>query len=56
MSDHAVSAIDQLAVADHIGDTWEQQHAHALASAQVHALLEVASAIREAGAMALTPP
>jgi hypothetical protein len=53
MSDHAATATDQLALADHLGDSWEQQHAQALASAQVHALLEVAAAIREAGALAL---
>jgi hypothetical protein len=53
VSDHAATATDQLALADHLGDSWEQQHAHALASAQVHALLEVAAAIREAAALAL---
>lgn len=47
MSEHAATAIDQLAVADCLAETREQQFAHSLAAAKVHALLDVAQAMRE---------
>jgi len=53
VTDHAAVALDQLKLADDLGDTREQAHDHALAAAQVHALLEVAQAVREAGVMAI---
>jgi hypothetical protein len=59
MSGHAETALDQLRLADRVSERldddgwWERQRAHALTAAQVHALLEVATAVREAGVMAI---
>jgi hypothetical protein len=53
MADHAATALDQLRLADDLGETREQAYAHALTAAQVHALIEVATAVREAGVMAI---
>lgn len=56
MSDHAATALDQLAVADSLAETREQQFTHSLTAAQVHALLAVAEAVREAGLTATVWP
>jgi hypothetical protein len=49
MSDHAATALDQLAVADSLAETWEQQFTHALEASKVHALLAIAEAVRDDG-------
>lgn len=55
MSMHIETALDQLRLAEDCGDradpTWEQQAAHALAAAQVHATLALAEAVREAAGL-----
>jgi len=48
VSDHADTALDQLALADHLCQDRGEQLQLFLTAAQVHALLEVASAVREA--------
>ena len=57
MSDHATTALDQLRLADSCGNdhqlTRADEHQGYLAKAIVHALLDVAQAIREAGVMAI---
>jgi len=56
MSDHAATAVDQLAVADFLAETPEQQFTHSLAAARVHALLAIAEAVRDGAAMTATWP
>jgi hypothetical protein len=53
VTDHAAVALDQLKLADDLGDTREQAHTAACTAALVYALFEVATAVREAGVMAI---
>jgi len=53
VTDHAATALDQLRLADDLGESREQAHTAACTASVVHALLEVATAVREAGVMAI---
>lgn len=56
MSEHAAAALDQLATANSLAETWEQQFTHAIEESKVHALLAIAEAVREAGMTASVWP
>lgn len=56
INDHAQTATDQLAVAAELSESREGEFALALAGAQVHALLAVAEAVRQAGLDAVVVP
>lgn len=56
MSYHADTALDQLLLADDLAQTREQLHLNALAAAQVHAHLDLAAAVRQAGLEATGMP
>jgi len=48
VSEHAATAVDQLAVADCLAETREQQFTHSLEAAKVHALLAIANQLQSA--------
>lgn len=55
MSAHAETALDQLALADHLVQTAEQEMAFLTAS-NVHALLALADAVRDAAGLLVPTP